>query len=368
MNSLGRHLAIACSLAGLLLGPLGSFAAASTGLPDAGGLYRYAPMKAELQGLAQRDPQLMSVTPIGVSAEHRELLMVHLRATTAPKPAILLIFAQHPDEHDTTLLAMALIRRIVAHDPRAMELLKRCDLYVLPMADPDGVAYDLSGEVAPFTRRGNHREVSPGVWGVNLNRNWGTSWKPGALSPDHGDNPGPVPFSELETRAMRDFLSAHREIRVFLDEHSGASGFNQGEVLYPYSSDDAPAMPKAVSQRYQSVAARVAKLLSDPADLRPAFISMRSPEVRDYVRAQLAKYVPPAHLQQALASVPPSTNAFGAAIDWAQSNLGVLSLGIEASRGFDSKDPADYARKANQGLDGRVDRTLTAMEFLITCD
>jgi hypothetical protein len=70
--------------------------------------------------------------------------------------------------------------------------------------------------------------------GVDLNRNYGVSWdKPGGSSQDHcAENyRGPFPFSEPETRAIRDFLISHRHsIKFVYNFHAYGNMY-----LWPYN-------------------------------------------------------------------------------------------------------------------------------------
>lgn len=71
--------------------------------------------------------------------------------------------------------------------------------------------------------------------GVDLNRNYGVAWdKPGGSSPDPcAENyRGEEPFSEPETRAIRDFLISHKEeIKFVYNFHSYGNMY-----LWPFNS------------------------------------------------------------------------------------------------------------------------------------
>jgi len=64
----------------------------------------------------------------------------------------------------------------------------------------------------------------PEATGVDLNRNYGVSWdKPGGSSTDPCEESyrGEQPFSEPETRAIRDFLISHQdEIKFVYNFHA----------------------------------------------------------------------------------------------------------------------------------------------------
>lgn len=91
--------------------------------------------------------------------------------------------------------SVALMHRLIAHltaGPTAV--LTQTTLYVIPLLNPDGLAHS-GGAEGRFN--GN---------GVDLNRNWGCLWQAKATWKGRAVNPGPYPFSEPESRALRDFL------------------------------------------------------------------------------------------------------------------------------------------------------------------
>lgn len=86
--------------------------------------------------------------------------------------------------------------------------------------------------------RKNKRLNPDGSYGVDLNRNYGpyAYWdaENGNSSTEYfyATYRGPEPFSEPETRAIRDFLKEHK-IRTCLNYHSAG-----GYYIYPYGARD----------------------------------------------------------------------------------------------------------------------------------
>ncbi len=72
------------------------------------------------------------------------------------------------------------------------------ELIIIPAANPDGLA---AGSDLDARYNGN---------GVDLNRNWGCEWSETAYLQDNPIDPGPEPFSEPETQALRDFFLAEQ--------------------------------------------------------------------------------------------------------------------------------------------------------------
>jgi carboxypeptidase T len=70
-----------------------------------------------------------------------------------------------------------------------------------------------------------------GTYGVDLNRNYGYKWGTGGSSSNTGSETfkGPAPFSEPETRSVRDYVTAHSNISTLLSFHT----YSQ-LILYPW--------------------------------------------------------------------------------------------------------------------------------------
>lgn len=102
-------------------------------------------------------------------------------------------------------------------------------LHIITNANPDGL-YVVSGREGAFKPSDIVVESSVGRFngnGVDLNRNWDCRWSPTAYWRDQPVPSGVEPFSEPESRALRDYLLAHRPtVVIFL--HSAANAIYVG--------------------------------------------------------------------------------------------------------------------------------------------
>lgn len=116
--------------------------------------YRISDLNRLLVALA-RNP-LVEVTPIGRTVEGRDLEVVRIGNPDAPFRAFVRARA-HPWEAGTNWVVQGLMQRLLRDDEDAKQFLQRYVLYVMPMANKDGVA------------KGRTRFNSKGK---DLNRNW----------------------------------------------------------------------------------------------------------------------------------------------------------------------------------------------------
>lgn len=142
-------------------------------------------------------------------------------------------------EANSTQLVLELIDHFSKHMD---EILPNTRLIFIASANPDGYA---SGTDLAARFNAN---------GVDLNRNWGCDWQPEAFIRDIPVSPGSEPFSEPETRALRDFLVEtnpeaavfyHSQLaEIFVGDCSGndRSAYWLGEILsdatgYPFKTE-----------------------------------------------------------------------------------------------------------------------------------
>ena len=174
-------------------------------------------------------PSLIRVTNIGKSWEDRDILLatISLNVEYADlKPALLYTGTVHAREWIGNELAVAFIDYILKNHENNPEILKTLTyntLYIVPCLNPDGFEY--SRNHFSFWRK-NRRKNGDGTYGVDLNRNFSIGYKKSKNTSSNVYS-GPYPFSEPETRAIKNFVDTHDNITIALDYHS------QGNVFFP---------------------------------------------------------------------------------------------------------------------------------------
>jgi carboxypeptidase T len=232
--------------------------------PERDSIYHdYAETVAELRSIASSAPDLASVFPIGKSVRGRDILALRLnsdaRGTAASrKPGVVFLGTHHAREHLSTEVALLLPRKILESrsDPKVAALLKSRDLYFVPLVNPDGVEYDIEGGRYHMHRK-NMRDNGDGSFGVDLNRNYAWGWGGGGASGDPEDDTyrGPSAFSEPESRAVRDFVSARPNLKVLVSYHT----FSE-LILYPWGGSDAEIADKDALRAFRAMAQEMAAM------------------------------------------------------------------------------------------------------------
>jgi len=174
-------------------------------------------------------PDFIKVESIGKSIEDRDIYLATLSFDVKEadkKPALLYTGTIHAREWIGIELAIAFIKYYLAHkayDPKIEEIFKKSAMYIVPCLNPDGFEY--SRKHFSFWRK--NRRVNPdGTIGVDLNRNFSIRWQK-STSTTSNVYGGTAPFSEPETKAIKEFVDTHQNITIALDYHS------QGNVFFP---------------------------------------------------------------------------------------------------------------------------------------
>ena len=193
-------------------------------------------MVAETRALAADYPAIAQIIEFGTSVQGRPLLAVRIAGDlSVQKPPALITAAIHGNEWIANRVAMAAALRLLngaGQDPWIDSLLARMDFYVIPCMNPDGYykTWDMLTDAAIPWRNGRKNANR-----VDVNRNFplpGKRTLDVAMAgvdddPDHERYTGPEPYSEPESRAIRD-LAAARAFFAAVDLHS-----NWGTIFPP---------------------------------------------------------------------------------------------------------------------------------------
>ena len=146
---------------------------------------------------------------IGKSIEQREIYYFCVKKTLFP--VIIVQYAIHGREYITTYLALKQIKNFIKYG-------KVGTVYFIPATNPDGIYRALYQN--PLYKA-NAREVD---LNVNFSARWGTGAK-NLKTPSIENYIGEYPFSELESRALRDFTLKNKP-NFTISYHS------KGEEIY----------------------------------------------------------------------------------------------------------------------------------------
>lgn len=174
----------------------------------------------------------VSVDTIGQSYEGRPILAMKVgpRGDSPQRPNVLFLATYHAREWAATETALRLVAWLAAPpgtDARRDSLVQARDIWVVPVANPDGYQYTFT------TDRLWRKTRSPQgtAVGVDMNRNhsvnWGFDNQGSSPIPDSDIYRGPTPASEVETRAIEAFLAAHPPV-TSVSYHTYA-----GIIMYP---------------------------------------------------------------------------------------------------------------------------------------
>jgi hypothetical protein len=192
------------------------------------------------------------VDTIGTSIQGRPILALGIAGPGQPlgtRPEVLftsLTHAREPGGMQTILYFLCRLLEGYGTDPELTYLVDAREIWFVPVVNPDGYAYNEqtwldTGSFGLWRKNLRNNDSNPNINskdGVDLNRNFGFQWG----HDDFGSSPdisnptyrGTGPFSEPETRALRDFVNAHA-FRTANNYHTYYE-----LCLYPWGYEDTP--------------------------------------------------------------------------------------------------------------------------------
>ncbi len=262
-----------------------------------------------LDSLAAANPNVHLDT-LGLSYEGRRIVAAKIgpAGDSPTRPNVLFMATYHAREWAATEMALRLIRYLAqnpAPDARVDSLVKGRDIWIVPVANPDG--YEFTFTTDRLWRK-NRRPITLPAVGVDLNRNHAADWgfDNSGSSPDANSDiyRGPSPASEPETQAIQAFHANHPPV-VSVSYHTYT-----GLLLYPPGYDYG-LLPGDLGV-YRALAG---------TDERPAVVDRLPNPERD-------------HYHPAASWNLYTTN--GEYNDWASQNYGAISFTPELTSGYEA--------------------------------
>ena len=202
-------------------------------LGSMGGYFTYAEMLANLDSMASKYPNLITVKrgiPGGVTIEGDSILFVKISDNptideTEPEALYTALHhAREPGGLSNLIFYMWYLLENYSSNTNIQSLVNNTELYFVPCINPDGYKYnELTDPAGGGLWRKNRRDNLDGTFGIDLNRNYGKNWG----YDNNGSSPitsselyrGIGPFSEPETQLMSSFVSAH-DFKMALNYHT----------------------------------------------------------------------------------------------------------------------------------------------------
>lgn len=202
--------------------------------------HSYPQMLAEMQQIVENHPDLALLVDIGDSYNKTAgrdgydiwaiKLSDQVEIEDSTKADVLFTGGIHAREIITSEIVMTYMHYLVDHysdDPWVAHLVNNREIWLIPCINPDGHEYVLTGNYYggllpgyPAWWRKNmsdnneNGQFEPDFDGVDLNRNFGHFWGYDEIGSStnlwEDDFRGYAPFSEPETRAIRDFVGQHQ--------------------------------------------------------------------------------------------------------------------------------------------------------------
>jgi len=205
---------------------------------DFGYYLTYYEMQDTLQALASTYPGICTTFSLGMTPQGRSIWCLKMSdnaGTTEDEPACFFNGASHAREPLSTHCCVAFATRLLSEygrDSVSTWLVNNREIYVVPVMNPDGYVYNSDSGGAVSNWRKNRRSPVPPDIGVDLNRNYGYKWGydywGSSGRPRDETYRGPAPFSEPETRIIRDFLAT-------CEPHTGMDLHTYGQYnMYPW--------------------------------------------------------------------------------------------------------------------------------------
>jgi murein tripeptide amidase MpaA len=211
-------------------------------------IYRtYEEVQTKIEEIAQIST-VASIIDIGESYENREIKGLKFSTGGFDKPAVFFNGCQHAREWVTVMASVYIANQLAQNyenDFFIQTLLNLVDVYIIPIANPDGYVY--THTVDRYWRKNRQINSGSNCVGTDLNRNWDADWNGLESTSNSACSDiyvGTSPFSATEVSVIKNYMESIPNLLGHLDIHSYSA-----LVLGPwgYTNDQSPDHNEIVS-------------------------------------------------------------------------------------------------------------------------
>jgi len=202
-----------------------------SGQADMGGYHTMDEIYAAMDSIHSENPSITSAREsVGYTIQGRVIYAMKISDNPEideDEPEVFynsLTHAREPMGMEVLLYFMRYLTNNYGFDTRVDSIVNNREIWFIPLVNPDG--YEFNNLTVPEGGglwRKNRRNNGGGIFGVDLNRNFGHKW---GLN-DIGSSPTPSseiyrgtgPFSEPETQAIRNFVLSH-DLVITINYHT----------------------------------------------------------------------------------------------------------------------------------------------------
>ncbi|MEO0269739.1 MAG: M14 family zinc carboxypeptidase [candidate division WOR-3 bacterium] len=205
-----------------------------------GPYYTYSEAVNALNTIHNNFPNL-TTPPLNIGTTWENRIIYAMKISDNPtqnenEPSVLLTGVHHAREPIGCSIVLEFAKYLLNNygvDPDITWLIDNRELWIVPVVNPDGYVYNETYSSGMW--RKNRRNNGGGIYGVDLNRNYGYMWgyDNNGSSPYPSDETyrGPYPFSEPETQAIRELCDSIKPV-IALNYHSWSN-----LLLFPWGYD-----------------------------------------------------------------------------------------------------------------------------------
>ncbi len=210
-------------------------------LGSMGGFYKLNEIFLQFDNLVKNYSYFVQADTFGYSYEGRPLIAYAFGSNDPGASEVLITALHHSREPATVTSIVYFLNKFFElasnGDQEANYLLSNRKIWVIPVLNPDGYFYNEKRYPnGGGLWRKNRRPINDKDTGVDLNRNygpfqfWNANNNGSSTNPSNETYRGPEPFSEPETKALREFCLRKRFV-LALNYHTYG-----GMLIYPYSA------------------------------------------------------------------------------------------------------------------------------------